>query len=240
MHKITFEHATQLNLSRERRFEMPRINYDVRKSVILLESKGYSIPAIHERLKEQGISITKRSLYRLSKKFRESKSIMDLPRQKRTKKLTTDVLKAIDEEMENNDELTARQLRSRLQERFPSLSVSLSAIKLARKQQGWVCTKPHYCQLIRENNVDKCLKWCQEQLTNEEDFSTTIFTDECTVQLENHSKICFRKKRQQRALKQRPKHPIKVHIWGGISYKGATKIIIFTGIMNAPRYVKIL
>lgn len=46
----------------------------------------------------------------------------------------------------------------------------LSTIKLVRRQQIWVCTKPHYCQLIRENIVDKYLKWCQEQLTNEEDF----------------------------------------------------------------------
>ena len=36
-----------------------------------------------------------------------------------------------------------------------------------------------------------------------------------------------------RNLKQRPKYPIKVHIWGGISKRGATNVVIFTGIMNA-------
>ena len=36
------------------------------------------------------------------------------------------------------------------------------------------------------------------------------------------------------------KHPSKIHIWDGISVRGATRIIMFTGIMNAPRYVKIL
>jgi len=38
-----------------------------------------------------------------------------------------------------------------------------------------------------------------------------------------------------RVLKQRAKHPIKVHIWGGISARGATQFVIFSGIMNAER-----
>ena len=36
-----------------------------------------------------------------------------------------------------------------------------------------------------------------------------------------------------RALKQRPKHPAKVHIWGGISSRDATRIAMFSGIMIA-------
>ena len=36
-------------------------------------------------------------------------------------------------------------------------------------------------------------------------------------------------------MKQRAKHPIKIHIWGGISAKEATKVVMFTGIMNAEQ-----
>lgn len=64
--------------------------------------------------------------------------------------------------------------------------------------------------------------------------------DECTVQLDHHGRLCFRKEKEPRALKQRPKHPAKVHIWGGISTRGATKIIMFSGIMNAIKYGKII
>ena len=74
-----------------------------------------------------------------------------------------------------------------------------------------------------------------EQLRSKEEFLDVIFTDECTVQLEQHSRICFCKKLQPRALKQRAKHPIKIHIWGGISTKGATSLVMFTEIMNAER-----
>ena len=81
----------------------------------------------------------------------------------------------------------------------------------------------------------KRLVWCKEQLKSKENFADVIFTDECTVQLEQHSRVCFRKKLQKRTLKQRAKHPIKLHIWGDISARGATKVVMFTGIMNAKR-----
>ena len=58
--------------------------------------------------------------------------------------------------------------------------------------------------------------------------------------LETPRKRCYRRKGAPRKLKPRPKHPVKVHVWGGISKRGATSIAIFTGIMTATRYTKIL
>ena len=51
--------------------------------------------------------------------------------------------------------------------------------------------------------------------------------------MSHHSRLCFRQEHQPRILKQRAKHPIKVHIWGGIFKRGATHVIIFSDIMNA-------
>ena len=73
-----------------------------------------------------------------------------------------------------------------------------------------------------------------------EEFKNVIFADESSVQLEQHSMQCFRKRLQPRHLKQRAKHPVKIHIWGGISAKGATRVIMFTGTMNAVRLGTIL
>ena len=105
---------------------------------------------------------------------------------------------------------------------------------------GWVCTRPHYCQLIREANKIKRKEWCQRQIDNKEQFEDVIFTDECTVQLDRHGRLCFRKEKKVRALKQQPKHPTKVHLWGGISTRGATRLVMFTGNLNAIRYGKII
>ena len=38
----------------------------------------------------------------------------------------------------------------------------------------------------------------------------------------------------------RPKHPLKVHVWAGISMEGRTAICIFEGIMNKELFVNIL
>ena len=89
-------------------------------------------------------------------------------------------------------------------------------------------------------NKRKRLIWSKEQLRVKEDFKNVIFADECSVQLEQHSRICFRKRLQPRKLKQRAKHPVKIHIWGGISTRGATRVIMFSGIMNAQRLATIL
>ena len=79
----------------------------------------------------------------------------------------------------------------------------------------------------------KRLEFAEQYLRDNEQFDDVIFTDECSVRLENHSKITFHRKWQQPRLKGKPKHPFKVHVWGGISKRGPTELIIFEGIMDA-------
>ena len=81
--------------------------------------------------------------------------------------------------------------------------------------------------------------WCKEQQRVHEQFDNVLFTDESTIQLDQHSRLCFRRHLQPWVLKQRAKHPIKVHVWGGISKRGATNVIIFSGIMDAERLERI-
>lgn len=214
---------------------MPRLNLETRKRVIVLLRAGYPIRDIYSRLQEEGLMITLRSLYRLRRKFSRFHTISDLPCRSRNRKITREMAQMIDDMLQGNDELTARQIHSKLVGRFPNLHVSLTTVKRIRRENGWVCTRPHYFQLIREVNKVKRLAWCQKQLDDGEQFENVVFTDECTVQLDHHSRLCFRKQKQPRALKQRAKHPAKVHIWGGISVRGATRIVIFTGNMNAIR-----
>ena len=47
-------------------------------------------------------------------------------------------------------------------------------------------------------------------------------------------------KDQKPSYKPRPKHPIELHIWGEISYRGMTRLCILDGIMNMELYVQIL
>ena len=53
------------------------------------------------------------------------------------------------------------------------------------------------------------------------------------VQLESHQRHSYRKIGEPATLKPRPKHPLKLHVWAGISRRGPTPIVIFSGTMNA-------
>ena len=219
---------------------MPRLSLEDRKRVVTLFLKGNSVRSVQKRLEEENIMVSRQTLYRLIRKCRVSNTIVDLPRRKRPQKLTSEMKEMIDNELQQNDELTAQKLLDHLKGRFPHLDVSLPTIKRARKKLGWVCTRPHYCQLIRDLNKRKRFLWCHYLKNTSEMYENVIFTDECTVQLDRHSRICFRKKKQLRSLKPRAKHPAKIHVWGGISCRGATNVVMFTGTMDAPRYKQIL
>ena len=74
---------------------------------------------------------------------------------------------------------------------------------------------------------------------NNEKFDDTIWSDECGVLIERKRKTC-RRIGQPRKLKPKPKHPLKVHIWGAISKKGAAPVVIFTENLTAVQFTKIL
>ena len=104
---------------------------------------------------------------------------------------------------------------------------------------GWVSSRPQYCQLIRVVNKVKRSLWCQQQLVNCEDFSDAIWTDECSVMIERKRKS-YRRAGYPARLKPKPKHPLKVHIWGAISMKGATKLVMFRENLNAVNFAQML
>ena len=93
--------------------------------------------------------------------------------------------------------------------------------------------------MIREINKEKRLAFCKQLENTDDTLENIVWTDEYSVQLERHSKRCYRKKGRPKKLKPRPKHPLKVHLWRGISCCGATKWVIFTGKLNATRLIKI-
>jgi len=85
--------------------------------------------------------------------------------------------------MADNDELTATKLLAILKEKYPSLNVSVSAVKRARVELGWTAKKTRYGALVSEVNQEKRVEWCRErQETGNMEFDDVLFTDECTVQ----------------------------------------------------------
>ena len=158
----------------------------------------------------------------------------------RPSKITDRVLQLVERRMKEDDETTATQLHALLT--ACGISISLSTILRSRSCLGWTYRGSKYCQLIRTKNKEKWFQWAfenyMENLNN--GFEDVIWTDETTVQLESHRRHSYRKRGEQPTLKPRPKHPIKVHVWAGISRRGPTPVVIFEGIMTAESYISIL
>lgn len=119
-------------------------------------------------------------------------------------------------------------------------NIGLSTLKRYRHALGWTFHGSKYCQMVREANKTKRLDWCIQQLQENDNYEDVIWSDETSVQLESHRRYAFRKKDQPPKLKPRPKHPVKVHVWAGISKRGSTQVCIFEGIMDSDFYLRIV
>ena len=169
----------------------------VQQRALYYAAKGLNPSAISRALADEGLAYSRKSVWTLLRKFRESRSIDRKPGSGRQTKVTQRVKDLIEEQMQKDDETTASQLGALLQAN--GIMLSRSTILRCRRQLGWTYRGSAYCQLIREVNKEKRLTWCQENLNA--DFSDVIWTDETTVQLENHRRFCHRKRGQ----KPRPK-----------------------------------
>ena len=123
--------------------------------------------------------------------------------------------------MEQNDELTAPNLQKKIYEEF-GVNFSESKVKWLQKKT-W----------LGADWYEICLEFCLQCQEDSETFDNIIISDECSVHMEKHAKLSFRHKWEQPKFKGHAKHPYKVHVWAGISKRGATRVLVFTGNVDA-------
>ena len=140
--------------------------------------------------------------------------------------------------MRTDDETTSRQIQKRLAKR--GVMIHSSTVRRHRKEQGWTLQNTRYCQMIREANKAKRLEFAQRVINTGDTLDNVVFRDESSISLEQFRRTCYRKIDEPAKTKPRPKHPLKLRVWAGISRHGATKICIFEGIMEASLYCSIL
>ncbi len=95
---------------------------------------------------------------------------------------------------------------------------------------GFTSAKPRYAQLVREPNKLKRVDFCRTLIDENDTLDDIIFTDESSIQLHHNKQTTYRLTDAPNPSLPKPKHPLKVHVWGGISRRGQTMCIIFDGI----------
>ena len=198
--------------------------------------EGVNYSDVVYALRKEEISTSRQTVRRFYLFYLEDGTINRSPGSGRPLKLVEDSLTMVEQLMRQDDETTATQIYSFLVHN--GVDVSLTTILRGRRTLGWTFRGSAYCQLIREVNKQKRLEWAQLHL--HDNFHDVVWSDETTVQLESHKRFCCRKTSEPPRLKPRAKHPVKVHVWAGISWNGPTDICIFEGRMNASLYVQIL
>ena len=207
--------------------------------ILKLHCQGYTCSSVVHELKScLNISVSRQTVSRFLFYYKITKSLTRRMGSARPSKITPEILRVVEAKMQADDETTAVQLLDLL--RRSGICISLSTVKRCRQKLGWTFHGTRYCQMIREPNKVKRLEFANKCLVENENFDDVIWTDETSVQLECHRRHCFRKHNEKPRLKPRPKHPVKVHVWAGISKRGATLVCIFEGKMDAPFYVEIL
>lgn len=139
--------------------------------------------------------------------------------------------------MQQDDETTATQLQAMLASRS---IICVSCYYRSKSASTWldiqrISLLPAHP--ATKQGEFKRIDWARTYVND--DFANVIWTNETTVQIETHKHFCYRKNGQKPRTKPHPKHPTKVHVWAGISQKGATQVCIFEGTMNAPLYCEI-
>lgn len=114
---------------------------------------------------------------------------------------------------------------------------SNSTVKKVIDAANFTATVPRYGQMVKEQNKLKRVQFAREVITNNDKFNNVIFTDECSVQLHDNKIVVYREKDSVAPVLPKPKHPLKVHVWAGISRRGTTRILIFEDIMDANFYI---
>lgn len=216
---------------------MPNVSNYTRTRLELLHKQGLHPAEICWSLRKEDLLISLASVTRTIKKLKLTGSAANLPRSARPTKLSEEAKVFIDEQMRKNDEKTSGQIQKKLARRGV---VSLSTVRRSRKQQGWTLQRTAYCQLIRDANKVKRLEFARHVMESGDTFHNVIFSDKCSISLEQYRRTCYRKIDKPTKRKPKPKHPLKVHVWAGISRQGATKICIFDGIVDADLFCDIL
>ena len=118
-------------------------------------------------------------------------------------------------------------------------------ISRAISRLGWRKVATKYCQIVEPRNRVKRFIYACFCKKYHEKFDDAIDVDETTVEVRLCSRMNYNKPkvgllRPVGGKMGKPKHNFKVHLFGGISRKGLTPLVIFTGTMFSKDFQNFL
>ena len=194
---------------------MPKVSSYTRTRIESLHGQNLHPAEIFKLLEKEELLVSFATVTRIIKKLKLTGTTDKGKSTGRPRKLNGEARTFIEDQMRKDDETTSGQIQKKLATQ--GIIVHPSTVPRSRKQQGWTLQRTRYCQLIRDANNVKRLEFAQRVLETGDTFDNVIFTDECSISLEQFRRTCYRKVGEPAKRKPKPKHPLKLHVWAGIS-----------------------
>ena len=211
-----------------------------RERIIHFWREGKNVSEIVREMESEERRTSRATVRKWIFRWTSGRGLLDRHRCGSKSKITPIVAGYVEGKLEEDDEVTSVELQRLIARKF-SLEISSSTIRrFIRKTLKWKVVRTRFGPMISANNKVKRQQFAQMCIDTKDTFDNVIWTDESSVQLVRHSQIMRVKMGREQVLKPAPKHALKVHVWAGISKRGATHICIFDQIMDGPLYVKIL
>ena len=154
----------------------------IKQRILYHYAKGNKALTIAKLLQEEQLKASRVGIAKFIKHFEDTSTIARRPGSGRPSKVTEEIKRIVEEQMQRDNETTAHQLHQLLVSK--GYSICLRTTLCCQWSLGWTFCGSAYCQMLREVNKVKRLEWALE---NEGlDFDDVVWTDECTVQLESH------------------------------------------------------
>lgn len=133
-----------------------------------------------------------------------------------------------------HNRLSNRRLATLMAEKG-SPSVSRFTIGRTLKRQGFDRKLPRDRPDLKPRHIAARLAWCEEN--KDTNWANVVFSDESRFQFYSNIRKLLCKKRMDRG---RPKYGPARMVWGGISVRGVTPLVLIKGTVNTDRYLLIL
>jgi transposase len=190
---------------------------ETKYQALLLLNSGKSLKFVARKFQINSITL-ERWKNQLSKSTLERKTGSG-----RKRLLNLEQEEIIEKIFHENRSFGSRRLISKVKKQL-HLSLSARSIRRYRQNHDWKGVHPKTIPLLSKTNKKKRLEFAK--IYENYSFHYVIFTDETTIELFRNTALQFKKKGEERPVKERGHFKISMMIWCGISWQGKTKVAL--------------
>lgn len=211
------------------------MNYNTNDAINILFRCGIqTIPALLKHLEKGGFEIAERTLKKKVSILRQGSMIEDERKNNSRPPYFCDQnLKKLKTAITKTPEASAPNLVKKAK-----LSCCPKTVSRELRKEGFKYLRVKTVPYMTSGHQDKRIEFATNHI-NDRLWRRTFFLDEASFQAYSHKEFCYQKP-NERITRARPKHPPKIHVIAMISYRGPTRLIVFTDIMTGTRFAGFL